>query len=299
MKPNRIAIIGATGMLGRPVTKALIDAGNQVLLLARDPEKAQATFPRSHVMNADMEDYRSLKRGLKGTEAVYINLNIESDERPGDFHAETKGLELLIKAAQKEGVKRIAMISSLVKDYNGKNGFSWWVFDIKQKAVEILKASGIPYLIFYPSSFMENLVFHNRRGNKINWIGDSKQKMHYISAVDYGKQVAKAFAIIEDGESKEYAVQGPEALTGEEAALKFISASQDNLSFARVSPFTAKLIGFFSHELRYASKITEALNNYQEPFQAENTWEELGKPEITIERFAKEIAPGLESIKDK
>jgi hypothetical protein len=244
-------------------------------------------------MNADMEDYRSLKRGLKGTDAVYLNLNIESDERPRDFHAETKGLELLIKAAQKEGVKQIGLISSLVKDYNKQDGFSWWVFDIKQKAVELLKASGIPYLIFYPSSFMENFVFNHRRGSNINWIGDSKQKMYYIAGKDFGRQVAKAFELIEDGESKEYVIQGPEAYTGEEAAKIFIQASAEPLKFARVSPMTAKLFSIFSHELRYATKISEALNNYPEKFESGRTWEELGKPEITIEHFAKEIAPNL------
>ena len=41
---NNIAIIGATGMLGKPVAKAFIAAGFTVTLLARDAAKASAVF---------------------------------------------------------------------------------------------------------------------------------------------------------------------------------------------------------------------------------------------------------------
>ena len=39
---NRITVFGATGMIGQPVTKALIKAGFQVTALVRNVEKAKA-----------------------------------------------------------------------------------------------------------------------------------------------------------------------------------------------------------------------------------------------------------------
>lgn len=42
-----IAIIGATGMLGKPVTQAFVDAGWKVSVLARNEDKARQMFGSS------------------------------------------------------------------------------------------------------------------------------------------------------------------------------------------------------------------------------------------------------------
>jgi hypothetical protein len=38
--------------------------------------------------------------------------------------------------------------------------------------------------------------------------------------------------------------------------------------------------------------IMKALNNYREKFQAEQSWEELGKPRITLAEYAEKISKG-------
>ncbi len=40
-----IAVIGATGMLGRPVTEGLLATGFPVRIVARNPENAKRPFP--------------------------------------------------------------------------------------------------------------------------------------------------------------------------------------------------------------------------------------------------------------
>ena len=42
---KKIAVIGATGMLGLPVVVALLELGFEVTALARDPEKARHMLP--------------------------------------------------------------------------------------------------------------------------------------------------------------------------------------------------------------------------------------------------------------
>lgn len=46
MPIQRIAVIGATGMLGRPVTRVLLDAGFELTVVARTPEKASLSIAR-------------------------------------------------------------------------------------------------------------------------------------------------------------------------------------------------------------------------------------------------------------
>ena len=47
-----------------------------------------------------------------------------------------------------------------------------------------------------------------------------------------------------------------------------------------------RFMGIFSASAQYGAKILEALNNYPEKFESHNTWEELGKPEMTLAQYA-------------
>lgn len=287
---KKIAIIGATGLLGNPVTHQLINAGFEVTIIARDIEKARSQFPAAHIIYGDLEDKISLFEALKGQEIVYLSLHIPQTANLTDFMPETDGLLHLIEAAKSNQVKRIAYLSSLVKDYQGQNGFKWWVFEVKQKAVQILKGAGIPYTIFYPSSFMENFDKGGfMSGNYMNLAGKTKQKMCWISGLDYGKQVSKSFQILSD-ENREYNIQGLEPYTSEEAVKIFINHYKiKKLKLRTVSIFVLQLIGKIMPKVNYISKILEALNKYPEKFVSQHTWDELGKPTETIKDYTLRI----------
>lgn len=277
---RKIAIIGATGMLGQPVTKELIKSGFDVTIFARNSEKARQIFGSTvHVIEGDLSETEKLKELLSGQEGVYLNLSVEQNSKNSDFQPEREGLLSIIKVAKDSGIKRIAYISSLVHFYQGQNGFNWWVFDIKQKAVDLIKNCGIPYIIFYPSTFME--CFDKgayRQGNNLLMAGTSKHKMFLISGNDYGKQVVNAL-YLSDG-NKDYTVQGQEAFTATEAAKYFVENFNRYKLKIRYAPIgVLRFFGIFSTKLNYGAKIVEALNNYPEKFDAEKTWKELGVPE--------------------
>ena len=287
---RKIAIIGATGILGKPVTQQLVQAGFEVTIIARDVEKARNIFPNAYVIYGDLEDKISLFEALKGQETIYLSLHVPKVAKPSDFIPETDGLLHLIEAARCNQIKRIAYLSSLVKDYQGQNGFSWWVFEVKQKAVQILKGSGIPHTIFYPSSFIENFDKGGfMSSNWMNLAGKTEQKMHWISGLDYGNQVAKSFQILSD-ENREYNIQGLEAYTSEEAVKLFISNYKIKKLKARIVPIILlQLIGKVIPKVNYISKILEALNKFPEKFVSQHTWDELGKPIETIKDYTLRI----------
>lgn len=289
MTTQKIAVIGATGMVGRPVAEELIAAGFDVTIVARSPEKAHALFPGTRVVPGDVFDRKSLEHALEGQHGVYVSLNLYPHEKPSDPHAESDGLRNVVAAAQANGLNRIGLLSSLVKNYQGMNGFDWWVFDVKHEAVAIVKTSGIPYAIFYPSTFMEALPYQYRQGTRILLPGRSKEPMYFIAAHDYGKQVARAFRIL-TGEDREYPVQGPDAFRIHEAAEIFAREYRGtDLTITRVPTFLLKLLQPFSRQARYGVHISEALNNYPEPFQARRTWDELGEPTTTLTAFARAL----------
>jgi len=284
---KRIAIIGSTGLLGKPVTFSLLNAGYNIKALVRNTANATKELP-SHVefVEGDIKNLADLEKTFTGCDAVYLNLSIKKTEKPSDWHTETDGLKLIIEAAHKTGIKRLAMISSLVHFYQGMNGFTWWAFDVKQKAVKLIKDSGIPYTIFYPSSFMENFYFNYKQGKNLLLAGKSEHKQYFIAGADYGKQVARSFQL-NSAENKEYVVQGLEGFTTDEACAIFKqNYKKEKLSIVRAPLGMLKFFGVFAQGLNYGAHIIEALNKYPEKFQSEQTWEELGKPVITLKEFA-------------
>lgn len=284
---KKIAVIGATGTLGRPVAIALLKAGFSVSALVRNPEKAVAKLPADiQLLRGDIKNAADLLTLMNGKDFLYVNLNLKLDEKRTDWHAETDGLKTILAAAEKSGIKRIGFISSIVMRYQGTNNFNWWVFDMKREAINLIKASPIPYTIFYPSTFMENFEGNYRRGNSISLAGESKYKMHFIAGADFGRQVARSFEILQN-ENKEYDIQGPEAFTADEAAREFIQHyKKGKLKISRAPLGVLRFIGKFVQPLNYVAHIIEAMNNYPEQFTAENTWRELGKPVITLKAYA-------------
>lgn len=283
----RVAIIGATGMLGQPVTHELIKAGLSVRIIARDRAKARLLFPKIEVVAGDMCHQQSLVDALRGIQVVYLNLSIKQNEKQADFHTEAQGLTNLLEAAKQAGVRRVAYLSSIIMRYQGVNGFYWWAFAVKQEAVRLIKASGIAYSIFYPSCFIDSINGTQRAGRFVLLVGRSEVRPWYISAHDYGKQVTRALQLAQDGQNQEYVIQGPEAVTQHQAAERFVAAYQKERLATLTTPSWLMQLGrLFSAQADYGWHITEALNKYSEQFESERTWAELGKPQITVEQFA-------------
>lgn len=276
---KKIAILGASGMLGQPVTRAFMQAGYEVTALVRDTDKAKNVFgPDIRFIQGDLNDMKSIEKLLKGQEALYLNLSVKPQSSVKQFQPEREGIDHILQLAPKSGLKRIAYLSSLVQFYQGQNGFNWWVFDIKKQAVEKIKLSGIPYFIFYASTFMESFgQGAYRKGDRIILAGESKFKMYLIAGADYGQQVVNA--VERNAGNHEYVIQGQEGFTAEEAARQFADHYKKTKIRVIKMPFgILKFFGKLTNTFNYGANIIEALNHYPEKFEADKTWQDLGKP---------------------
>jgi uncharacterized protein YbjT (DUF2867 family) len=282
--------MGATGLLGKPVAHALHDAGFELTALVRNKERAGRELPQGIVLiQGDLKNCEDIARTIRGCDAVYINLSVKKEEKPSDWHTESDGLRLILDEAKKSSIKRLAIISSLVQRYQGMNNFYWWAFDIKQQAIQLIKDSGIPYTIFYPSSFMENFHDNYKQGKRLVLAGNSEFKQYFIAGKDYGKQVARSFQL-NLSENREYTIQGPEGFTTDEACIEFKKYyKKEKLSIVKVPLGVLKIFGAVFQKMNYGYHIIEALNKYPEKFESENTWKELSKPEITLRSFAESL----------
>jgi uncharacterized protein YbjT (DUF2867 family) len=280
-----IAIVGATGMLGSHVTRVLASEGFSIIVVARDPEKAEKLLSgvNAEFRHGDLRDPDSLRQAFEGAGLLYMNLSTGPFERGAKFKTEIDGVSNAINAAADAGIRRIGYLSSLVKDYTASD---WWVFDYKREAVRLLLAGPVPATIFYPSNFFENLTELQMRGKRIMLAGDQITKSWWVGTLDYGKQVAAAFRQNHD-ENREYPVQGPESFSFEEAAREFIKHYKPaSLKISKAPIWVFRLIKPFSKTVDFQYNIVNAINNYDEKFTSEKTWEELGKPQQTLKDFA-------------
>ena len=280
-------MVGATGMLGLPVTRALAAAGYEVSALARQGGKGLPEGVR--IVRGDLFEPARIEAALAGQDAVYLNLAIPPTALETDPSTEREGLHGLLAAARKAGIKRVVALSPLVKDMEGRDGFSWWVFRVKKEAERAIVESGIPYTIFRASSFLENLCGGMRRGKAINLAGKAQHPMWYIGGDDYGRMVARALSL-PTSENRIYVAQGPEPLLPEDLARRFIAAyEQEKLQLQSAPLGILKAIGWFSRPMAFTAKLLDALNLYPETFQAQSTWDELGPPTTTVESYARAL----------
>jgi uncharacterized protein YbjT (DUF2867 family) len=280
-----IAMFGASGMLGKPVARALAGAGFQVRALARRPERARADLPASiKWIIGDLRSPDDVASALEGVEGVYLNLSIAPPSRERDFQPEREGLRQVLEAAKKSGVRRIAYLSSIV---HWHEGFEWWGFHIKREAVRAIKQSGIPYLIFYPSNFMETLPEKMLVGRRLILAGQPRYKNYWIAGEDYARQVARAFQTTPPGESREFVIQGKTPLDMEEAAALFQRYYSRKIKVVKIPIGLLRFMGRFSPLLDYGWRLSEAINEYPETFEGEAAWRDLGEPLISLEAFAR------------
>ncbi len=284
---KKIAIIGATGLLGKPVALAFDQAGFEVHALVRDPGPARKSFPSSiKIFPGDLRNETDVRKFLAGHTYLHLNLSVKQTERPTDWHAESEGLKTVLAVAKESGIKRLSYLSSLVQRYQGTNGFHWWVFQLKLDALERIRQSGIPHSLFFASTFMEAITTQYMQGSRLLIAGKSLHPQHFIASADYARQVVNAAAKNYDG-NKEFIVQGPDAHLTEVALDIFRSNyKKKKLSISSAPMFMLKLAGRFNTRMNYGAHIIEALNHYPEKFEAQDTWSELGEPIVSIEGFA-------------
>ncbi len=290
MKPiEKIAVIGATGRLGTPVTAELAKSF-QVRAIVRSPDKAKRLLPPNvEIIQGDLRDVPSLRAALDGMDAIYINLATETVDLNLPFYEEREGVRNLMDAIEGLGIQYIAKIGALgayppaLKNlkHNMVPNF------IRMEGHEIIAATDIPHTFFAPTHFME-LLPNMIDKHALQWIGNTSVKIYWISAADYARQVVRAFQNPEKM-PEHCPVQGPEVLSVRQAMEQFVQHYDPTLKI-RVAPlWVIKLIGLFNKKMKFVGHLFAYFGGHEDPFYAEETWRELGEPTTTIEAFAKSL----------
>ncbi|MDN3061014.1 NAD(P)H-binding protein [Streptomyces sp. SRF1] len=140
-----IVVTGATGNIGRPLTRALAEAGQQVTAVSRHT----AAVPNGvrHVA-ADLAEPAGLKPALSGAKALFLLLS-------GDLHTTGASPADIIGEAAVSGVRRVVLLSTL-----GVVTRPFGPTRIAMRALEdTLRESGLEWAILRPGGFASNALW--------------------------------------------------------------------------------------------------------------------------------------------
>ena len=104
----KIALIGATGGIGRHVCSRALSDGHTVVALVRTPSKLVSN-PDLHVVQGCVTDAQAVHQTLSGCDIVLSCLGTSS----GDSPVVTIGTQHIVSAMKTSNIHRMAMVSSV------------------------------------------------------------------------------------------------------------------------------------------------------------------------------------------
>ena len=272
---KRILILGATGLLGKPVALRLQEDGFQIRILARDLQKAQEEFDDTfEIVEGDVTDTHSLETAMKDCYSVHISVGGPVDQISA---------ENVAALAPSLGVKRISYISGATVAEKNR-----WFPMVAQKleAEKAIRSCGVPYLIFCPTWPMEQIVRFSRDGSPF-MMGKQPLPVHFFAETDLARMISAAYQNQEIINRRFY-VYGPEAMTMGEAIQRYCAVFHPEVNKVSVMPiWLAKLMAVFTRndDMKFAANLLGYFNQTPEVGNAAETNALLGAPTTTLDSW--------------
>ncbi len=203
---ERILVIGATGRIGRELTRLWTTRGQPVRALVRAPARA-ALAPQIELVVGDLRDPESLRRACVGVDRLVL---VTPD---GPEQAALEGAA--ITAAARAGLRQIVKLSGCVAGAPGSGRFG----EQHARAEAALHRAGVDWTVLRPNVFMQNfLEFAPMIARKRLFLAPLADAR--VSLVDARDVAAAACAVLGRPEhfGRTYSVTGPESLRFADAA---------------------------------------------------------------------------------
>ena len=162
-KGGKILLIGSSGNIGGKALEILLKHGKASSITAFDKKEPKIKELPSSVKvlsgdQADITNADAVKNGMKGNTIAVCAIGVPRFTAPGEkkltpYEIEQDGVQNIVDAAKKEGVKQIIYISALGVARGDKIPEFHIAHLAKRNAENILKKSGLSYTILRPSGY--------------------------------------------------------------------------------------------------------------------------------------------------
>lgn len=106
---KNVVLIGASGFVGTAILNELLNRGNKVTAIVRNPEKVTVSNSNLSVVKADVSDVESIANTSKGKDAIISAYN-PGWTNPNIYEETQKNYPLILQAAKQSGVKRLLIV---------------------------------------------------------------------------------------------------------------------------------------------------------------------------------------------
>lgn len=195
-----ILVTGATGNIGRPLTRELDARGAKLRLLVRDPARAAALPARAERAVGDLGEPATLAPAFAGVDRLFL-----LTQGIGTDHTAAA-----VAAARVAGVRHVVHLSSAHVTLNPIPAMGRWHHEREQ----LVRASGIPATFLRPGGFMTNAL---------DWLPTIREGGYVLDPIGPGRYASidpadiaavAALALTEVGhQGKEYVLTGDELFT--------------------------------------------------------------------------------------
>lgn len=170
----KVAVIGATGFVGKAILRELLDRDHAVTGIARHPEKLGFRHPGLAMKAADVMDTDQLTSLLRGQEAVISAYNPGWTD-PDIYEDYLKGANAIEEAVRSAGVKRfivsggagsleVAPGRQLVDQPDFPSPFKAAASAVRDYLEQLKKAQDLEWTFFSPAILMNPSTSGRRRG---------------------------------------------------------------------------------------------------------------------------------------
>ncbi len=213
MLVNKILLAGATGYLGRFLTKELVERGYQTRVVVRDKKRVDTRALNLEIVEAQVTKPETLDGICNDTDVVISSLGI-TRQKDGltymevDYQANINLLDEAIKA----GVKKFIYVSVL----NGDKLRHLKICEAKERFVDRLKSSGLDYCIVRPNGFFSDMgdFLKMAKGGTIYLFGNGELKLNPIHGYDLARKIVDSL----EQKGQEINIGGPDILSQNEIA---------------------------------------------------------------------------------
>jgi NADH dehydrogenase len=214
-----LLLTGATGSIGSRLLPLLLESGEDVRCLVREPRKLGARRVDVQIALGDlgeMSDPYLVRQALRGVDTV-VHLAATIRDQPPNRIEELNGLATvrLLRAAERSGVKRFVFFSALNASAAQRTRF----FRAKWLAEQAVSSSALDSIVFAPSIVYDHSdpwITLLRRFSFLPVLpvsGGGDAAFQPIWSADAARCVVAA---LDGGDQDRYELAGPETLTYDE-----------------------------------------------------------------------------------
>ena len=293
-----ILIVGATGTLGRATALHLLESGQRVRALVREPVRAPKVVAElqragAELVPGDLTDAESLERACDGAlRVVACAHSLLGRGSRSSAQVDNVGHSALIAAALAAGVHRFVYTSALGAREDHPIDF----FRTKHEIEQALRESTIPHTILRPAAFMEQHV-HEFLGKPILnkgfgvIFGPGRKRRNFVSARDVAPFAAMAL-VGDELLGRALDIGGPDNISNSDVAAMYVLRSKQGRVFHAppgIARIGAQIVRPFHEGIARVLEIAAVPDeDWPETFDAAPLLAEFPRKLTTVEQFVEE-----------